>query len=240
MKRHFVKTSNNEKFLQHIRVAMTSGATEARGVIVHGRPGEGKTACLQNYGCTTNGIFVTGQPDWTVNRMMSCIADRLGLKVDRHLDAKLVQFLSDPQNPIPIIVDEAGFALSNNAICLEKLRSITDQSSSPLVLCFMSQDIRMLDRYKQLSSRIATRCEFEKSTLADVELVFASFSECAVSRELCAVVHEKTDGRMRLIMNSIARIEQFAKVKKIRDREVIVDDVRGVGLFDNFIVRGTK
>lgn len=240
MKRHFVKTSNAEKFMQHIRVASTSGAVEARGVIVHGRPGEGKTACLQHYGSMKEGVFVTGQPDWTVTRMMSRIADRLGLKVDRNLDSKIVQFLSDQENPLPIIVDEAGFALLNNAICLEKLRSITDQSYSPLVLCFMSQDIRMLDRYKQLSSRIATRCEFQKSTIEDVALMFRSVSEAPVSRGICEVVHEKTDGRMRLIMNSIARIEQLAKVKKIRDREVGVDDVMGVGLFDDFIVRGAK
>lgn len=240
MKRSFVKTENAQRFRNHVAAARNSGAKEAQGMIVHGRPGEGKTACLHRYGSDTQGVFLTGQPDWTITRMMSRIAAQLGLTIDRNLDTRIIQALmGDFEEPLPIIVDEAGFGLANNAACIEKLRCITDQSYSPLILCFMSNDMRILDssKYRQLSSRIATRCEFKKSTLEDVSKVFAELCEWQVDESLAHAVHQKTDGRMRLIMNSVARIEQFAKVSKMpKGSAVKFEQIRDKGLFEDFIV----
>lgn len=233
MKREFVRTSNAVLFESKIREAQLRGARESGLVAVTGRPGEGKTRTLQAWAVAVGGIMVTAQVDWTPRKMIIEIAEKLGLEITRGFERRMEEMIA--KNNISIIVDEAGFTLQNRAACLEKLRGITDKSSTLLVLVFMPHDVSRLfaANLKQLKDRINNECNFQKSTIEDVALVCNQLSEVPIAPELIKHIYDKTDACMRLVVNAITRIELAAKarVESEQNKPMTLAHVRGVELF---------
>ncbi|MDD2811669.1 ATP-binding protein [Rhodoferax sp.] len=233
MKREFVKTSNAALFDAKIREAQLRGARESGLVAVTGRPGEGKTRTLQAWAAEVGAVMVTAQVDWTPRRMIIEIAEKLGLQIKTGFERAMEEMVV--KGNISIIVDEAGFTLANKAACLEKLRGITDKSSTLLVLVFMPRDISSLFavNLEQFNSRINARCDFKKSTLEDVALVCGQLSEVPIAPELVKHIFDKTDARMRLVINAITRIEISAKLRPeaVRHTPMTLGDLKGVELF---------
>lgn len=233
MKREFVKTSNAALFDIKVREAQMRGARESGLVAVTGRPGEGKTRTLQAWAAEVGAVMVTAQVDWTPRKMIVEIAEKLGLEIKHGFERAMEEMIV--KGSISIIVDEAGFTLANKAACLEKLRGITDKSSTLLVLVFMPRDISSLfaTNLEQFNSRINARCDFKKSTLEDVALVCSQLSEVSINPVLVKHIYDKTDARMRLVVNAITRIEISAKSRPeaTRNSEMTLADLKGVELF---------
>ncbi|MDD2883282.1 MAG: ATP-binding protein [Rhodoferax sp.] len=233
MKREFVKTSNAVLFEAKIREAQQRGARESGLVALTGRPGEGKTRTLQAWAAEVGAVMVTAQVDWTPRKMIVEIAEKLGIEITRGFERRMEEMIV--KGNISIIVDEAGFTLQNKAACLEKLRGITDKSSTLLVLVFMTHDISRLfaANLKQLKDRINNECNFKKSTLEDVALVCAQLSEVPIAPDLVKHIHDKTDACMRLVINAITRIEIAARVRPeaTRNNPMTLADLKGVELF---------
>lgn len=237
MKREFVKTSNAKLFRSHIMAAEQRGSQEAGLVALMGRPGEGKTRTLQNWSAEVGAAMLTAQVDWTPRRMLIELADKLQVEPVRGFERRMEEMIA--AKGIAIVVDEAGFALDNGAACLEKLRGITDKSSTLLVLVFMPRDIARLEnpRVAQLASRISTRCEFQKSTLEDVALACSQLAEVPVGPDLVAHIYERTDASMRLVLNAIARIEGAARMRPEDQRTapMTMASIKGMDLFKGLV-----
>lgn len=233
MKREFVKTSNAKLFRSHILAAEQRGARESGLVSLIGRPGEGKTRTLQNWSAEVGAAMLTAQVDWTPRRMLVELAEKLRIEPVRGFEKRMEEMIA--AKDISIVVDEAGFALANNANCLEKLRGITDKSGSLLVLVFMSRDVTRLQNphLAQLESRINTRCEFQKSTLEDVMLACTQLADVPISPDLVADIFERTDASMRLVLNAISRVESAARMRPEdrRTTPVTLADIKGMDLF---------
>lgn len=242
MKREFVKTANAKLFRNHILAAQNRGARESGLVAVTGRPGEGKTHTLHNWMMEFGAVMLTAQVDWTPRRMLMDLAEKLKIDATRGYERRMEAFIAEKD--ITIIVDEAGFTLANNAACLERLRGITDKSSTLLVLVFMPHDISRLDapRLKQLRDRINTQCEFQASTLEDVALACAQLGEVPIAPDLVSHILKQTDGCMRLVMNTIARIEGAARMRPPESRAVPMgmNDIKGADLFKGLVRPGRK
>lgn len=233
MKREFVKTSNARLFDGHIRLAQQRGAREGGLVALTGRPGEGKTRTLQAWAAEVGAVMVTAQVDWTPRKMIIEIAEKLGIEITRGYERRMEEMIV--KGSVSIIVDEAGFTLDNRAACLEKLRGITDKSSTLLVLVFMTHDISRLfaANLKQLKDRISTECNFSKSTLDDVVMVCTQLSEVPMEPALMEHIYKKTDACMRLVVNAITRIEIAAKARS-QDQcnsPMKLADIKGLELF---------
>lgn len=232
MKRSFVKTENAKRFEAAIRMIETRGALEAGMMLVIGRPGEGKTTTLHNYAATTNAVMLTAQEGWTPSRMMTELAEKLCIETTRGFEAKVGEVIA--RDEVPILLDESAFALANNAACLERLRGITDKSMTPLIMAAMEADRPKFSRRMQIASRISYVCEFAKSTEADVLLACKQLAEVPMDEAVVRRIHQLTDGRMRLVMTAINRIESIAKRRPNASATVTLADIKGVPLCEDF------
>lgn len=233
MKREFVKTSNAKLFDLKVEAAQQRGARESGLVIVTGRPGDGKTRTMEAWAATVGAVMVTAQVDWTPHRMMVELAEKLGVTPVKGFDRLIGKMIA--KDKISIIVDEAGFCLDRKAACLEKLRGITDSTSTLLVLVFMERDIHRLEspQVLQLHSRVTNKCAFKKNSLEDIAAACLQLSEVPFAPDLAEHVFRQTDGSMRMAVNAIARIEIVAKgrAEALRHTPVQIADIKGVELF---------
>lgn len=215
MKKHFVKTENLARLEAGVASLSIRGARESSWLLVTGRPGEGKTTTLYNWGAAEAACYVTATQGMTPGRLIATLADRMGIAQSRTTEAAIGARLAREQ--IPIILDEAGFALDERAACLERLRSLTDKSGSPMILILMDQDLWKLGQHQQISSRIFNAVDFVPSTAADVAVVCQQLADIEVADDLVARIHAETEGRMRSVLNAISRVEIVARgASKVR------------------------
>lgn len=237
MKREFVKTENAKRFRAGIAMLDARGALEAGWMLVIGRPGEGKTTTLHNWASDVGAVMLTAQEGWTPSRMMSELAEKLGIEPVRGYEKKIEEVIAGEE--IPIVLDEAAFALQNAAACLERLRGITDKSCTMLVMAAMEQDRPKFARRMQIASRISYTCNFEKSTLGDVQTACRQLAEVEMTDGLVERIFQETDARMRLIMTAINRVELAAR--RMGKSRVELEDLKGIPLCEDFnrvMVRG--
>lgn len=200
MKKQFVKTENDKRFRRALALKDQRGARESGFLVVHGRAGDGKTRTLHNWASACNAVMVTAHPGWTVRRMMAELADRLSIPTRGAWETAVETRIAEEE--IPLVVDEAGFALADNAACLERLRSITDKSGTALVLVVMERDMTRLRQHDQITSR-ATLCPFTPSTLGDVKAACAQLSDVAIADDLAERIYRDSGARMRLVIDGI-------------------------------------
>jgi|APMI01.1.fsa_nt_gi hypothetical protein len=237
MKREFVKTDNAKRFRAGTAMLEARGALEAGWMLTIGRPGEGKTTTLHNWAAEVGAVMLTAQEGWTPSRMLGELAEKLGIEPVRGFERKIEETIAGEE--IPIVLDEAAFALHNSAACLERLRGITDKSCTLLVMAAMEQDRPKFARRMQIASRISYVCNFEKSTLDDVAAACRQLGEVEMADDLIERIHRDTDARMRLVMTAINRVELAAR--RHGKQRIELADVKGLPLCEDFnrvMVRG--
>lgn len=236
MKREFVRTENAKRFRAAIAMLEARGAQEAGWLLVTGRPGEGKTTTIHNWASEVGAVMLTAQADWTVTRMREELAAKLGIEVSRGYQAKIGEAIA--LDEVPIIVDEAQFALHDAAACLEVLRGITDKSKTPLVAITMESEVPKFNRRTQIGSRFFHQCDFRASSEADVIAACAQLAEVEIADDLALRIHADTSARMRLVMNAIARVEQVAR--RLDKTHINADDVKTLPLVEEFQRLGAR
>ncbi len=236
MKREFVRTENAKRFRAAIAMLEARGAQEAGWLLVTGRPGEGKTTTIHNWASEVGAVMLTAQADWTVTRMREELAAKLGIEVSRGYQAKIGEAIA--LDEVPIIVDEAQFALHDGASCLEVLRGITDKSKTPLVAITMESEVPKFNRRTQIGSRFFHQCDFRASSEADVIAACAQLAEVEIADDLALRIHADTSARMRLVMNAIARVEQVAR--RLDKTHINADDVKTLPLVEEFQRLGAR
>jgi DNA transposition AAA+ family ATPase len=207
MRREFVKTENDKRFRTAVEQRAQAAAAESHLLVVNGRAGDGKTTTLLNWASAVDGVLLTGNPSWTPRRMLIELAGKLGIVTKGDWEGALAAQIAADETAI--VVDEAGFALRDNAVCLESLRSITDKSGTLLVLVVMERDMARLRQFDQITSR-ATLCPFHASTLADVTAACAQLAEVAIEPDLAERIWRDSGARMRLVVECINTVERVA------------------------------
>ena len=206
MRKEFVRTENDRRFRDALAEKLNRAGFENSLLTVHGRAGDGKTRTLHNFAAGCNAVMVTGQPDWTMRRMMIDLAEALGMPTRGAWEKAVAEKIAAEE--IPVVVDEAGFALRDNAVCIEKLRGITDKSGTLLIAVFMESDMARLATFEQLTRR-ATMCHFKASTLADVRAACAQLAEVEIAPDLVERIHKDSGARMGLVIEAIKVAERM-------------------------------
>lgn len=230
MRTHFVKTKNLDRLLAGVQLLDQRGARESAGMVINGRPGDGKTTNLQHWGSAVGAVFLTCTQGMSPGRLVESIALKLGIPPTRYLDDAIGERLTLDQTPV--LLDEAQFALADGAACLERLRGITDKSGTPFVLVMMERDLWRLGQHEQLSSRMACRVTFEPADVTDVGAVCGELAEVAIHPDLVRRIAAETGGRMRSVLNAISRIEIAARAKHLD--AVDLSTMAGVPLVDDY------
>jgi DNA transposition AAA+ family ATPase len=227
---HFVRTENLDRLEQGLLAISERGAREAAWMLVTGRPGEGKTTTLYHWGAAAGACFITMQQGDTPGKLLTALADRLGVPQSKGFENAIGARLAAGQ--IPVVLDEAGFALTENAACLERLRGLTDKSGTPVILVAMAQDVWKFGQHQQIASRIYTWVEFKPSSLNDVAAACSQLTDVQIDGDLIRRIHAETEGRMRSVLNAISRIEGAAR--GLGKTQIGAADVKGVTLCEDY------
>ncbi len=212
MKKGFVKTENFKRLAEAQKLVERRGAREAGLVLVKGRYGIGKSELTARWAADSGWVFVRAKVTWTKRAMLDEIAETMGVsKVGRNqeVQARIIGKLA--VSMVPMIIDEADFLVGSTATLLEVLRDITDLTGT---MCFLvgMQDFPMkVSRHGHIASRVARVVDLLPLSLADVKATVEAKSEVPIADEVLPMLLEQAEGRMRLLLNAIANIEQWAK-----------------------------
>lgn len=207
MKKEFVKTENDRAFRAALAQKEQRAARESGLIVVHGRAGDGKTRTLHNWASHERAAMLTGRPSWTVRRMLADLAQQLSIPPKGDWEAAVAEKIAAEQ--IPVVLDEAGFGLRDNAACLEEMRSIADKAGTLLIAVVMERDMDRLRGFEQLTSR-ATLCTFKPASRADVTAACAQLCGVEVAPDLVERIWRDSGQRMRLIVEAIQMVEAVA------------------------------
>lgn len=219
MKQGFVPTANFRVLAEAQRQVERRGAAEAGIVIVKGPYGIGKSKIVENWAIDPNvrAIFVRAKETWTQRAMLDELADQLGLDKrgrNSEVQARIIGRLAVEMRTL--VFDEAdhlirGTGTNSSPHLLEVIRDITDTCGVPCFLVGMEHFASKVGRHGHIASRVARVVEFSTLPLEDVQTTVAKKCEVKLAPEVVQAIHAQSQGRMRLVLNAIANLEQWAQ-----------------------------
>jgi len=212
VKKGFVKTENFKRLAEAQKLVERRGAREAGLVLVKGHYGIGKSELTERWAADSGWVFVRAKVTWTKRALLDELADKMGLsKVGRNqeVQARIIGKLA--VDMVPMIVDEADFLVGSSASLLEVIRDITDLTGTMCFLVGMEQFPLKIARHGHIASRVAKVVELLPLSLTDVRATVAAKSEVPIADEVLPELLSQASGRMRLVLNAIANIEQWAQ-----------------------------
>lgn len=212
MKKGFVQTENFRRLAEAQKLVERRGAREAGLVLVKGHYGIGKSELTERWASDSGWVFVRAKATWTKRALLDELADKMGLsKVGRNqeVQARIIGKLA--VDMVPIIIDEADFLVGSTASLLEVVRDITDLTGTMAFLVGMEQFPLKVARHGHIASRVAKVVELQPLSLADVKATVEQKCEVAIAPEVLPEILAQAGGRMRLVLNAIANLEQWAQ-----------------------------
>ena len=233
MKKGFVQTENFKRLKEAEKLVARRGAREAGLVLVRGVYGVGKSELTERWAADSGYVFVRAKETWTKRALLDELADKMGLaKTGRNQEVQARIISKMAIDMVPLIVDEADFLIRSTASLLEVLRDITDLTGTMCFLVGMEHFPLKVARYPHIASRVARVIEFETLSLADVKATIAAKADVPMNDEVASLIHQQAHGRMRLVLNAIASIEQWAQANSWKT--VGVEQLKGRALCTEF------
>lgn len=221
MKHHFIKTENYRNLLDGVRFMQSKGSPSACLCLLHGDPGVGKTRNVSKWGADEGAILVKGHVGMTLDGIIWAVNNGLGLKGSSNRTQTIeAQVAALRQNGQPIVFDEAQFGLKmkqggDRGAGIEYLRDIAERGSTYVLLVCHQSEVPGFSESKHIRTRIAHRIEMKDATAEDTSAFIRGLCEVEISDDACALVHQQTGGKFRLLENAIATLERIASVKKV-------------------------
>ena len=212
MKKGFVTTENFRRLAEAEAAVAKRGAREAGLVIVQGPFGVGKSDIVERWSADNNAIFLRCMETWTKRALLDALADRMGLDTrgrNSEVQARIIGRLAIDMSAL--IFDEADFLIRSTPALLEVVRDITDTTGVVCMLVGMHKLGDKIARHGHIASRVARVVEFQRLPLADVQQACTKLCDLPLSADVVDAIHRQSDGRMRLVLNAIANIEEWAK-----------------------------
>lgn len=238
MKKGFVATDNFRRLSDAQRAVEKRGAQEAGLVIIKGPYGVGKSATVERWAIDNKAMFMRCKETWTKRSLIDEMADQLGLDTSGRnsvVQARVIGRLA--VDVTPLVFDEADFLIrgkgsQTSAGLLECIRDITDITGAVCYLVGMAQFGARLARHEHIASRVNRIVEFLPLTLADVTAACEKLGDVAFTPEVIKAIHDQARGKMRLVLNAISNLEQFAQDNDLR--QVTGEHVNGRSLCVEF------
>lgn len=233
MRKGFVPTENYRRLAEAQHQVERRGAAEAGLVIVKGPFGVGKSEIVERWAVDTGAVFVRSKETWTKRALLDELAARLGLDNrgrNSEVQARVIGRLA--VDMLTLVFDEADHLIRSTPALLEVIRDITDLTGVPCFLVGMEQFGAKLARYGHIASRVARVVDFQPLSLADVKSAVDKLCEVPVAAEVVAQLHVQSQGRMRLVLNAITTLEQWAQANGLKRIEA--EHVKGKAMCVEF------
>jgi DNA transposition AAA+ family ATPase len=211
MRKGFVPTANFRLMAEAQRQVERRGAAEAGIVIIRGAFGVGKSQIVERWAVDNRAIFVRCKETWTKRALLDELAERMGLDNrgrNSEVQARIIGRLA--VDMLPLVFDEADHLIRSTPALLECIRDITDTCGVACFLVGMERFGDKLGRYGHIASRVARIVDFAPLPLEDVAAACTKLCEVPLAPEVVALMHAQSHGRMRLVLNAIATLEQWA------------------------------
>lgn len=224
---HFVEGLSNEtRFLTALKDIEQRGAPEANWMLVEGDPGYGKTNLLIRHAFRNRDArvaMVRAKADWTAKWALTDLADALGVQRYRTTQAladAIIQDLMEKQakRGFCLIVDEINHAARKVEV-LETLRDLTDTAECIMIAGGMRGVGSKLKAHRQIYDRIDQHVDFRPATVGDVRKMCDALSEVKIADDMVEEMQRRTQGRLRLVMGAIARVEAWGR-RNVRGGQV--------------------
>jgi replication-associated recombination protein RarA len=218
MKKGFVHTENFKRLAEAQKVVARRGAREAGLVIIQGPYGVGKSELCERWAAENGAVFVRCKETWTKRGR------------NQEVQARIIGKLA--VDMAPLMLDEADHLIRSTASLLEVVRDITDITGTMCFLVGMDRFGQKVARYEHIASRVARVVDFHLLSLADVKAAVDAKASLGDKHESPALpmddvvitaIADQSKGRMRLVLNAIANIEQWAQAnswKKVTGEHV--------------------
>lgn len=233
MKKGFVHTENFKRLAEAYKAVSKRGASEAGLVITQGGYGIGKSELTERWAVDNGAVFVRCKATWTKRALLDELAEKMGLDKrgrNQEVQARIIGKLS--VNMAPMMFDEADHLIGSTASLLEVVRDITDITGVMCFLVGMEQFGFKVARYEHIASRVAKVIEFKPLNLTDVTSACTLMSEVPLDETAIEQIHLQCKGRMRLVLNAIAVIEQWAQANSWA--RVTADHIKGRAICTEF------
>lgn len=208
-----VKTKNYELFRTGLTAVEQRGAAEASLMLVVGDPGFSKSVVVERWAVEKKAVYLRAKVEWTPSRFLAELADALGVDTSgrsKEIFGRVISAIG--RNQVPIVIDEVQHTLANRARVLEAVRDISDLTETIIVLVAGEERVLpKIARFPQISSRVAKVVEFLPADLDDIVACARDLAEIPFDRELCEEIRKQSKGRMRDVINAIARVERHCK-----------------------------
>jgi DNA transposition AAA+ family ATPase len=237
VKKELVKTKNYELFRTGITAVEQRGAAEASLMLVVGEPGFSKSIVVEQWAVQVKAVYLRAKVEWTPSRFQHELAEALAVDTSGRAKEVFGRIISAiGRNQTPIVIDEVQHTLANRARVLEAVRDISDLTETIIVLVAGEERVLpRIARFPQISSRIAKVVEFAPAPIEDVARCCAELASVQIADDLVREVHRQANGRMRDVINAIARVEQVAK--RNGQKKVSLADFQGKALVEDWQAR---
>lgn len=233
MNRGYVITENYKRLREAEKAVERRGAREAGLVIVKGAYGVGKTSLLQRWASDVGAVYLRAREVWTKRALLDDLANKMGLDTrgrNAEVEQRVINRLQ--VDMATIVIDEADFLIRSTPALLETVRDITDNTGCACILVGMEGFPAKVARHPHIASRVARIVELRPLTVDDVQAVCNQLCEVKLQIPVVEEIHKQTGGRMRLILNAIANLEQWANANGWR--EVAAEHIKGKTLVVEF------
>jgi DNA transposition AAA+ family ATPase len=214
--------SNHTRLLTKLEEVRHRGAAEASWIMTMGEPGFGKSKTLAWLGVRQGALMLRAKAEMNALWLLNEMADQLGIErkhtKQKQFDTVCAELLI--KQPI-IIIDEIDH-VARKLLCLETLRDLTDITECVLVAGGTSNALTAIKGHKQIHSRVFDVVQFGAATVADIAIIANALIDVKMDQALITHIQQRTEGRLRLVMNGLARVEAFAH--KSRLKTVTLDD----------------
>ena len=236
MRQAFAPTENYNRLLAAVAQVEDRAAREAGMILVTGPAGYGKSQAVKRFAVAQGAVYLRAKTHWSPRTLLAELVKELGGN-PRHYRNQLFEQAVDllsREAPRPIVVDEAEHACLD-VRSLESLRDISDTLENVVVLVGMDQLQSRVARHPQIFSRVAQVVEFQPATLDDVRALAGALCGVALEDALLERIHGESQGRIRLALNALGRVERIGLTNQVRT--VSLGDINGTPLVEEFTPR---
>ncbi len=213
---HFLETRNWNQF----QYACKTAIEEKVVVVVYGKPGLGKSRCLQEYKTakmTTMPIDILCSANVTTRYFVQKIAREVGVD-DRHTTARLEDLICEKLKknvPRLLFVDQANYL---NEKGLGTICYLWERTRVPIVLLgtkdlidlFMTSSLTQ-DVRAQLSSRVAWHCPLMELSIEEVKTICKRALGDNATDEAVKNLFNLTNGNHRHLDMIVPRVRELAQ-----------------------------